>query len=200
MTTIQDFFEEAWEPHSHEGENGTDGWKHLHAPHADWSLSVGLSVTMKTEEVVDPISLMEFRARLMGFSQAMEVQRQSTDLSEHTTNEQQFTIIAYNADKMLMDSLTNVVDQALIKEGIDPPCQLQEIESSNIRSFGFVLEQGADGSIPTEGRLYVAFHGGTLYAYDGVPAVIAQNMVEADSRGSYLNKWVKGEYEATKIV
>lgn len=42
------------------------------------------------------------------------------------------------------------------------------------------------------GTLIVAFTSGALYAYDGVPPHVAEDLAQAGSKGRYLNLWIKG--------
>jgi len=136
----------------------------------------------------------------MNMRAAMEAQKETTDLEAMAPAERQFTIIAYNGDVMLIDSLLAVIDQALITHEINPPCQLQKVDSSNIRGFGFVVIQPPDQPVPISGTLYVAFNGGTLYRYDNVLIDTAQAFVEAPSKGEFFAAYIKSNYEHTKVV
>ncbi len=196
--TRADVFKDAWNAHKHP-ELGDDVPPHMHAPDADWSLHFVVPMTFRHDDDLDIIELMEFRGVTMNMRAQMEVQRQSTSLEAMPKSERQFTILAYNMDAMFTDSLIEVVDQALKAHGIDPPCQLQIVDSSNIRSFGFVIVQAPDEPVPTSGVLYVAFKGGGLYRYVDVPLDAAQLFVEAESKGTFFHAYIKGEYDFTKV-
>ncbi len=198
---LEDIYADAWRAHAHpEDGNGEEPIPHVHAPGADWSVTFGIPMTMRHDDALDVIDLMEFRALVMGMVAVMTKQREELDLQNMELAKQQFAIIANAADMMLADSLVAVVDQALMSHGIDPPCQLQPVESSNIRSFGFVLVQAPEEIVPTEGVLYIAFVGGGLYRYAEVPTEVAQAMVEVESRGKYFHEIIKGNYEFVKVV
>lgn len=68
--------------------------------------------------------------------------------------------------------------------------RMLNVESSNIHSVGY------DGDTET---LVVRFHGGTVYAYDGVPARVALAFMEADSHGSYFHANIRDRFDAEKI-
>lgn len=199
---------DAWNAHGHE-ELGEDAPWHVHAPDCDWAVSFGLPMTMRHQDNPDVISLMEFRGVVMNMRHEMERQRGETDLAMMEPAAAQFTVIAYNADVILTESLLAVVDQALAANGINPPCQLQQVESSNIRATGFVVPvpESPNGS-PAKleenidfGTLYVAFHGGKLYRYDDVPLELAERFFEAESKGRFFNEFLKvGEFAYEQIV
>lgn len=66
--------------------------------------------------------------------------------------------------------------------------QMIPVTSSNLSSVGY------------EGQtLYVRFHHGGLYAYDGVPERVYQELMAAPSHGKYLARYVKGVYPYRKI-
>lgn len=194
-----DIYDEHWNAHTHP--EIEDQGLHVHAPDADWSVSFGMPMVLRHDDDLDIIGLMEFRGVAMNMRAAMEAQKEQTDLQEMTLAERQFTIIAYNADVMMIDSLLAVVDQGLVQHGVNPPCQLQTVDSSNIRSFGFVVIQAPDEPVPVSGVLYVAFSGGTLYRYEGVPIDTAQAFVEAPSKGTFFGAYIKTVgYNYTKVV
>ncbi|MEV6328492.1 KTSC domain-containing protein [Streptomyces sp. NPDC051909] len=66
----------------------------------------------------------------------------------------------------------------------------QPVHSSNLRSVaydevGWVLE--------------VAFHGGRLYRYDGVPPQVHAALMAAPSKGTFLARFIKGRYPYRRI-
>ncbi len=67
---------------------------------------------------------------------------------------------------------------------------LIEAKSSNIDSFGYSEEMKV---------MVVQFKGGGLYLYGGVPKEIYQGMVDAESRGKYLNATIKPHYLCAKV-
>lgn len=201
--STEDIYEDSWTAHTHEEITDPDGnvVPHVHAPESDWSVTFGIPMSFTHDDDLDVIELMEFRAMVMGMVARMEGQRTETDLRSRTVNEQQFAIIAYNADSILTQSLLAVIDQALLQQGVNPPCQLQPVDSSNIRSFGFVQVQEDGEEVPANGTLYVAFHGGTLYSYEGVLADTVQAFIEAESKGEFFGAYIRNAgYSFTKLA
>lgn len=66
--------------------------------------------------------------------------------------------------------------------------ELREVLSSNIRKVGY-----------DEGDLIVEYLSGTKYKYKKVPKEIYEAMLEADSKGRFMNNSIKGKYEYEKI-
>ncbi len=64
------------------------------------------------------------------------------------------------------------------------------VESSNIVAIGYEED---------EKQLHVQFNSGAEYVYDDVPAEVYQAFLDADSKGRYLNEYVKGVYEFKKL-
>jgi hypothetical protein len=63
--------------------------------------------------------------------------------------------------------------------------EMSLVESSNVRAIGHdddILE------------LWVEFNDGSIYVYEGVPAVIYEELMDAPSKGSYLNRVIKGNF------
>ncbi|CAN5750570.1 MAG: KTSC domain-containing protein [Actinomycetota bacterium] len=56
------------------------------------------------------------------------------------------------------------------------------VDSSSIERIGYV---GYDR------ELYIEFRNGRLYVYEGVPAWVHVELLQAGSRGSYLNTEIK---------
>jgi hypothetical protein len=193
-----DIWNDAWNEHTHP-EFGPESPRHIHSPDADWSISFNLSSMLRHNDDLDVIEMMEFRGLTMNMRAMMEEARRGTDLEEMSKSQRQFTVLSYNVDSVFTDTLINLVDQALRANGIDPPCQLQEVDSSQIRSFGFVMVEDDENVQPTTGTLYVAFHGGGLYKYPSVDVDVVNEMVEADSKGSFFSRHIKGVYDFTKV-
>lgn len=74
-------------------------------------------------------------------------------------------------------------------------------ESSNIKEFTytdnteFVDEPNEEGF----GVLAVTFQTGSVYEYYNVPESIMDKMVQSESKGAFLNKEIKDNYEYAKI-
>ncbi len=68
--------------------------------------------------------------------------------------------------------------------------QRHPVESSNIRSVGYDLD---------EGLLEVEFHSGGVYQYSGVPQAIYQGCMRAVSKGSYFHDHIKGRYPDRQV-
>lgn len=64
------------------------------------------------------------------------------------------------------------------------------VSSSNIDSLGYD-EQSQ--------QLYVRFLNGSIYVYKGVPLFEYQNLMQASSYGSYLNRNLKNVYPYERI-
>lgn len=62
------------------------------------------------------------------------------------------------------------------------------VVSSNISDAGF------DGQ-----ALFLRFHSGEVYRYDGVPRGVFDAMERADSAGRFFHKFVKGKYRYTRL-
>ena len=63
------------------------------------------------------------------------------------------------------------------------------VDSSNVEAIGY------DKDLQ---ELHVQFVGSTLYIYSGVPPEIFDGLMYAASKGSFLNREVKGVYQVTK--
>lgn len=61
------------------------------------------------------------------------------------------------------------------------------VDSSNIEAVGYDNEQ-----------LHVWFTSGGYYIYSDVPRQIFDDLLNASSKGSFLNREVKGVYQFTK--
>ena len=64
------------------------------------------------------------------------------------------------------------------------------VESSNIAAIG--SEVGNPD-------LHVQFKSGAEYIYSDVPQDVVQAFLAAESKGKYLNEYIKGVYEAEKV-
>ena len=64
------------------------------------------------------------------------------------------------------------------------------VDSSNIEAIGY----NSDGQ-----ELYIQFLSGVTYVYYGVPQHIYEEIMDAPSKGSYLNRVIKGVYEYAKL-
>jgi len=67
--------------------------------------------------------------------------------------------------------------------------EMNYVDSSNIESIGYDNENQ---------DLHVHFVNGGIYVYHQVPHNIFDEIMNADSKGSYLNREVKGIYEFSK--
>jgi hypothetical protein len=61
-----------------------------------------------------------------------------------------------------------------------------EVESSAISSIGYDSEAS---------ELYVRFRGGEAYTYRGVPEAEWLALCEAESKGAFVNRTIKPQYE-----
>jgi len=63
------------------------------------------------------------------------------------------------------------------------------VDSSNIEQIGYDSDNM---------ELHVIFKDGSLYVYTNVPVQIYEELLGAPSKGSYLNREVKGVYDYDK--
>lgn len=62
------------------------------------------------------------------------------------------------------------------------------VTSSNVELIGY-----------DAGRLYVQFKHGGCYRYDYVPSSVYDDMLAAESTGSFINQVIKPQFTATKL-
>ena len=65
-----------------------------------------------------------------------------------------------------------------------------EVESSNIDQIGYDEDRQ---------ELHVLFNSGSEYVYAGVSDTTVKAFIEADSKGKFLNQYIKGNYEYQKV-
>jgi hypothetical protein len=68
--------------------------------------------------------------------------------------------------------------------------ELQPVESSNIAAVGY----DEDAEV-----LYIEFKSGTTYTYEDVPYYIYEELLGAESIGSYFHKNIRTTYEYNKV-
>jgi hypothetical protein len=61
------------------------------------------------------------------------------------------------------------------------------VDSSNIESIGY-----------EDGELHIQFTSGGYYVYHGVPRHVYDDLMNASSKGSFLNREIKNVYQFTK--
>lgn len=66
--------------------------------------------------------------------------------------------------------------------------KLNEVQSSNIRRIGWDSE-----------GLVVEYLAGTQYRYKKVPKEIYEQFLSAESKGRFMNEFIKNKYEYTKL-
>jgi len=66
---------------------------------------------------------------------------------------------------------------------------MMHVDSSNLEQIGYDLDQM---------ELHVIFKDGSHYIYEGVPESLFEELTMAPSKGSFLNREVKGAYQHTK--
>lgn len=64
--------------------------------------------------------------------------------------------------------------------------QMEYVDSSNIEAIGYD---------PDARELWVRFVSGSTYVYTNVPPATYSDIMRADSKGSYLNREVKSNYD-----
>lgn len=67
---------------------------------------------------------------------------------------------------------------------------MELVDSSNIRAIGYDEDNL---------ELWVEFNDGSTYIYNGVPEILHTEIMDAPSKGSYLNRVIKGNYEFHKV-
>lgn len=67
--------------------------------------------------------------------------------------------------------------------------ELTYVDSSNIDAIGYDEDNQ---------ELHVKFLSGGYYTYSGVPKEVFDELMNAPSKGSYLNREVKGVYQYAK--
>ena len=66
---------------------------------------------------------------------------------------------------------------------------MKYVDSSNVEAIGY--DEATQ-------ELHIQFVGGAYYVYYGVPPEIYEDLMAAASKGSYLNRCVKGVYQFGK--
>ena len=67
--------------------------------------------------------------------------------------------------------------------------EMNYVDSSNIEAIGHDTDAQ---------ELHVRFLSGTIYVYHGVPNEVYENLMASPSKGSFLNREIKGVYEFTQ--
>lgn len=68
---------------------------------------------------------------------------------------------------------------------------MHEVQSSNVKSIGYEADNQ---------KLLVEYLSGQKYEYENVPASVFDGLLEAVSKGKYMNQVVKGQYEGRRVV
>ncbi len=195
-----------WQVHEHDSHGDV---RHIHAGESSYSFTVEqrIEIIPHLTSGVDVIDLMYFRGLVMGWALVVQDGKDSVDLDELEVYAQNFSIVTAYTDASLYQGLAQALDQMLPVLGIDPPCGLTRVESSNIAGAGYVSPEDIDVPDDEEegwaGALYVHFGGTSLYRYDGVEPHMAEAFWAAESQGSFLHSNIKsGKYpfEQIKVV
>ena len=67
--------------------------------------------------------------------------------------------------------------------------EMMYVDSSNVEAVGHD---------PDAQELHVRFLSGDTYIYHGVPAQVYNELIASPSKGSYLNRMIKGTYDYSK--
>jgi hypothetical protein len=70
-----------------------------------------------------------------------------------------------------------------------PVPKMHPVESRAVARIGYDAEAG---------EAYVEYHGGGLYAYEGVPTGVFEELANAESKGTFVNAVIK-EYPAREV-
>lgn len=65
-----------------------------------------------------------------------------------------------------------------------------DVLSTNIDTIGYDDEKS---------ELHVRFKSGSEYVYSQVPPAVYQEILDADSKGKFLNERIKGRYEYARV-
>ena len=65
-----------------------------------------------------------------------------------------------------------------------------QVASSNIRSIGYDMQSQT---------LEVEFLSGWVYQYYGVPEFLHQQIMQASSKGQFLNQYIKNAYPYSRV-
>ena len=68
--------------------------------------------------------------------------------------------------------------------------EMQYVDSSNVEAVGYDAEQYA---------LYVQFLSGATYVYEGVEEEVFEELLEADSKGKFVNRRIKEMYSFQRL-
>lgn len=68
--------------------------------------------------------------------------------------------------------------------------QMEWVDSSNIEQIGYDVD---------ERELWVRFKSGDTYIYSDVPPATYDDIIRADSKGSYLNREIKPNYAYRRV-
>lgn len=68
--------------------------------------------------------------------------------------------------------------------------EMVPVSSSNLRAVGYDADSAT---------LRVAFHGGGVYDYFGVPPGVHDGLMRAPSKGTFLNSRIKDRYRFRKV-
>jgi hypothetical protein len=73
----------------------------------------------------------------------------------------------------------------------DPMVAMERVVSSNVHSVGYD---------PAKSELHVRFGDGSrLYVYEGVPPDIHRGLMEAESKGGFMHRSVKGTFPFRRL-
>lgn len=73
--------------------------------------------------------------------------------------------------------------------------EITPVESSNIEGVNFEQYANAEAGV-----LIVKFNNGTYYRYAGVPAQVAEELVECESAGKYFHEHVRRNFTGLRMM
>lgn len=71
------------------------------------------------------------------------------------------------------------------------------VESSMIKTLGFIIKQEPDGTI--KHKLRVLFNNDTVYDYADVPIAVYNRLLTAPSAGKAFNVLIRDQYEVVQL-
>ena len=179
-------------PHVH---TNPDGSTYSHEHVADGTVGLSTSVEIRLS-IADEASV-EF---IMGLRDDIVAARTALQLAQDDYEDRNLlslaTRITFVADEQALTAALATIDKILLSRGVIG-IEMEPVESSNIEAIGFRVIVEGD---PTQGDVLVQFQGGAIYAYLGVPRIVYDALMEADSKGGFLNAEIKPVFAFQKVT
>lgn len=195
--TAHEHVERFWTAHSH-----AEGHEHIHPPGSGLALRMGLTAEIEWPDDVSPIDVLWALGGIYHQMHNMELAGSGPLEGMSTTQIPEYFLALYgsfSAGEYLNRAMIEIIEVWCQRHSIQP-IGLSPVESSNIAGAGWREWVDEEDNKLGMGTLMVAFKNDTLYAYFGVPYEVFEGMMDAVSKGSFLNRNVKGTYEYQQVV